>query len=126
MTQPTGPASARKVEPAVMPPPPATTAPPPSHANAAFVAAAPLNAEMAVPVEAVPKVMATAIAAVGPNAATPAPAATPAAPKPVDVFAVLSNSALIWKIAFSNFLNSILIFSIFTIISSGLFFMLFK
>ena len=82
IAQPTGPARARKAFPAVMPPPPAASAPPPSHANAAFVAAAPLNEEMAVPVEATPKVVAIPIAAVGPSitTATPAPKLAALAP----------------------------------------------
>lgn len=53
-----------------------------SKAKAAFVAAAPLNVEIAVPVEATPKVVAIPIAAVGPIAATATPALTPAAPAP--------------------------------------------
>ncbi|MCY3930538.1 MAG: hypothetical protein OXH70_02350 [Acidobacteria bacterium] len=42
------------------------------------MAAAPDKAEMAVPVDAVPKVVATATAAVGPNTASPTPAVAPA------------------------------------------------
>ena len=57
----------------------------PNHASAALVAAAPLNVEIAVPVEAVPNVVAIAIAAEGPKAATPAPATTPL-PAPPAVF----------------------------------------
>ena len=53
---PIGPAIARKALPAAIPPPPDDNAPPPNHANAAFVAAAPDSADIAVPVEAVPKV----------------------------------------------------------------------
>src|SRR5699024_11254697 len=74
---PIGPLKANNAEPAAVPPPPATKAPPPNHAKAALVAAAPLKADIAVPVEAVPNVVAIAIAADGPNAATPTPATTP-------------------------------------------------
>ena len=56
----------RTIVPAAMPPPPAATAPPPNHAVAAFVAAAPDSVDMAVPVEAVPKVVAIPIAAACP------------------------------------------------------------
>ena len=82
IVHPTGPARPNKASPAVIPPPPAISVPPPSHANAALVAAAPLNVEMAVPVEATPKVVAIPIAAVGPIVATATPALTPAAPAP--------------------------------------------
>lgn len=47
-------------------------------AKAALVAAAPDMEEIATPVEAVPKVVAHAIAAAGPKQATPAPARAPA------------------------------------------------
>ena len=82
IAQPIGPASARKAFPAAIPPPPTASAPPPSHARAALVAAAPLNADIAVPVDATPKVVAIPIAAVGPRATTATPAPTPAAPAP--------------------------------------------
>ena len=85
MVQPTGPASARRAFPAAMPPPPAARAPPPSHARAALVAAAPDRAEMAVPVDAVPKVVATAMATDGPKAASPTPAVAPAKPVPAEL-----------------------------------------
>ncbi len=74
IAQPTGPARARNALPAAIPPPPAASAPPPNQANAALVAAAPLNVDMAVPVEAIPNVVAIPIAAVGPRAATAIPA----------------------------------------------------
>ncbi|MFC5128344.1 hypothetical protein ACFPRL_36335 [Pseudoclavibacter helvolus] len=76
--QPIGPARARSAPPAAVPPPPAATAPPPSHAMAALLAAAPESVEIAVPVDAVPKVVATHIAAVGATLATAAPAVMPA------------------------------------------------
>ena len=82
IAHPTGPASARKASPAAIPPPPTASAPPPSQANAAFVAAAPLNAEIAVPVDATPKVVATPIATVGPIVTTATPILAPAAPAP--------------------------------------------
>ena len=81
---PIGPARARNAVPAATPPPPAANAPPPSHASAALVAAAPDSEATVAPVLATPKVVATAIAAVGPKAATatPAPAAVaPVAPR---------------------------------------------
>ena len=87
MVQPTGPARARRAFPAAMPPPPAARAPPPSQARAALVAAAPDRAEMAVPVEAVPKVVATAMATDGPKAASPTPAVAPAKPVPLPIAA---------------------------------------
>ena len=80
IVQPTGPASAKKALPAAIPPPPVAKAPPPNHASAAFVNAAPLKADIAVPVEAAPNVVAIPIAAVGPSAATATPAPTPATP----------------------------------------------
>ena len=80
---PTGPAIARKAFPAAIPPPPATSDPPPSHANAALVAAAPLKVEMAVPVDATPKVVAIPIATVGPIVTTATPIPAPAAAAPV-------------------------------------------
>ena len=45
---PIGPANNNKLSPAAMPPPPTVRAPPPNHASAAFVAAAPLNEDIAV------------------------------------------------------------------------------
>ncbi|WP_336789598.1 hypothetical protein [Gordonia malaquae] len=66
--QPIGPASASSVVPAAVPPPPAEIAPPPSQASAAFDATAPDSEEMAVPVDAVPKVVAIHIAAEGGDA----------------------------------------------------------
>ena len=80
IAQPTGPASPKNTLPAAMPPPPAAKAPPPNHANAAFVAAAPLKADMAVPVEATPNIVAIPIAALDPRATTATPAPMPAAP----------------------------------------------
>ena len=71
---------------------PTPITPPPSQASAAFVAAAPDNAEMAVPVEAVPKVVANHMAALGAAAAIAAPAPTPAI-APVAPFLALSNSS---------------------------------
>lgn len=59
MDHPTGPARAKNAFPAAIPPPPAARAPPPSQANCALVAAAPDNADIAVPVDAVPNVVAT-------------------------------------------------------------------
>src|SRR5699024_9618523 len=117
---------ANKAEPAAVPPPPAASAPPPNHANAALVAAAPLNVEIAVPVEAVPNVVAIAIAADGPNAATPTPAATPPLAPPAVFFSDASISSLISYTNFSNFLNSIFNFSTSILISSGLLRILFK
>ncbi len=67
-----------------VPPPPAARAPPPSQARAAFVAAAPDRAEIAVPVDAAPKVVATHMAALGATLATAAPAANPAPPPAAD------------------------------------------
>lgn len=92
--QPTGPAKAKKALPAAIPPPPAAIAPPPNQASAALVAAAPDNEAMAVPVDAVPNVVAIAIAAVGPNAATAPPTATPptATPAPLILLAEFSVS----------------------------------
>ena len=84
MPQPMGPAKANNAWPPATPAPPALSAPPPSQASAAFVATAPDRLEIAVPVEAVPKVVATHIIAVGAMLATAAPPATPAAaPKPI-------------------------------------------
>lgn len=60
--------------------------PQPSQASAALVAAAPLKVAMVVPVDAVPKVVAMAGAAVGANASTPAPGATPAAAVPLNTW----------------------------------------
>lgn len=80
IAHPIGPAKAKIASPAAIPPPPAAIAPPPSQAKAAFVAAAPLKDEIAVPVEATPNVVATPIAAVGPNATTATPSPAPAAP----------------------------------------------
>ena len=81
---PIGPASARIAAPAAVPPPPAASAPPPNHAKAAFVAAAPDNAEIAVPVEAVPNVVAIHIATLGAKDATAAP---PRTPEPIPIAA---------------------------------------
>ena len=87
MPQPIGPAKASKACPPAMPRPPLANVPPPSQARAALVAAAPDKAEIAVPVDAVPKVVATHIAAVGAKAVTAAPAATPAPAVPASFFA---------------------------------------
>ena len=89
--QPTGPAKASNALPAVIPPPPAARAPPPSQASAALVAAAPESVEIAAPVEAVPNVVATHIAAVGAMNATDAPAARPA-PAPAAAFRASCSS----------------------------------
>ena len=91
IVQPIGPAMARSAFPATIPPPPAERAPPPSHASAAFVAAAPDSAEIAVPVDAVPNVVATHIAAVGAMNATDAPAAIPAPAPPAASRAACSS-----------------------------------
>jgi hypothetical protein len=56
-----------------------------SHASAAFVAAAPDNADIAVPVDATPYVVAIPIATAGVSAATAIPAAIPTAPVPAAV-----------------------------------------
>ncbi len=58
------------------------------------MAAAPDKAEMAVPVDAVPNVVATAKAAVGPNAAVTTPAVVPANPKPLPILSDLAASGL--------------------------------
>ena len=97
IVQPTGPASARKVLPAAIPPPPAANAPPPNQAKAALVAAAPLKAEIAVPVDATPNVVAIPIAAVGPRVTTATPAPTPAAPCPAVLTSVLLYSSSIFS-----------------------------
>ena len=68
--QPIGPVIARNACPAATTPPPADSAPPPIHARAALVAAAPDSDEIAVPVEAVPNVVAIHIAALGATEAT--------------------------------------------------------
>ena len=101
--------------PAAMPPPPAESAPPPSHARAAFCATAPDSADMAVPVDAVPNVVATHIAALGASAATAAPVPIPAAP-PIPVFTnslcvFFANSSVLRKLArsaliFANVLSN--------------------
>ena len=90
--QPIGPARAKSALPAATPPPPAERAPPPSQARAALLAAAPERVEMAVPVEAVPNVVATHIAALGVKAATAAPPATPALALIADFVAASSSS----------------------------------
>ena len=96
IVQPTGPASARRAPPALIPPQPAAKAPPPSHANAALVAAAPDKVEIAVPVDATPKVVAIPIAAVGPIVATATPRALNVAPAPEPPAATFaSTSALL-------------------------------
>ena len=84
MPHPIGPARARRAFPAAIPP---AATPPPNQASAALVAAAPDRAEIAVPVEAVPNVVATHIAAVGPIAAIAPPAPTPAAAPTAPFFA---------------------------------------
>ena len=88
IVQPTGPAIAKRACPAAIPPPPAAAAPPPNHARAALVAAAPDNVDIAAPVDAVPKVVATHIAAVGAMNATDAPAASPAPAPPAASLAI--------------------------------------
>ena len=94
IVQPTGPAMASSADPPAIPPPPVAKAPPPSQARAALDAAAPDRVEMAAPVEAVPKVVATHIAAVGAMNATDAPAARPApAPPAASLAAWISLSA---------------------------------
>ena len=90
IAHPIGPASASNALPAAIPPPPAAKAPPPNQANAALVAAAPLKAEIAVPVDATPNVVAIPIAAVGPRAATPTPKPTPPAALPTFILAAVS------------------------------------
>ena len=79
--QPIGPANARNAWPAAIPAPsaanPANVLP--IHANAAFCATHPDNVLIAVPVEAVPNVVAILIKAVGAIDATPNPAAAPPA-----------------------------------------------
>ena len=82
IAQPIGPAKAQIASPAAIPPPPAAIAPPPNHAKAAFVAAAPLKDEIAVPVDATPNVVAIPIAAVGPIVTTVTPRPAPTAPAP--------------------------------------------
>lgn len=62
-------------EPRAIPPPPITKLPPPKHAKIAFVNEAPLNVEIAVPVDAVPNAATRAV--IAPEAANPP--ATPAA-----------------------------------------------
>ena len=91
IVHPTGPAIARSAFPATIPPPPAVRAPPPSHASAAFVAAAPERVDIAAPVEAVPNVVATHMAAVGAIKATDAPAASPAPAPPAASLAAFSS-----------------------------------
>lgn len=61
--------------PRAIPPPPITKLPPPKHAKTAFVNAAPLNVEIAVPVDAVPNAVTRVV--IDPAAANPP--ATPAA-----------------------------------------------
>ena len=63
-----------------------------SHASAALVAAAPDNADIAVPVDATPNVVATPIATVGASVTTATPVAIPAAPAPaVTILAILES-----------------------------------
>ena len=93
IVQPTGPAIAKNAVPDAIPPPPAAAAPPPSHAKAALVAAAPDSVDIAVPVEAVPNVVATHIAALGAKLATAIPPATPA-PTPAMDFLAASSSCV--------------------------------
>ena len=81
---------AKKALPAAIPPPPAARLPPPNQANAALFAAAPVKLEIAVPVDATPKVVATPIAAVGPKVATVTPKALKEA---VAAVLPLANSA---------------------------------
>ena len=66
--------------PKAIPPPPAAKEPPPKNAKMALVAAAPLNPEMAVPVEATPTAVTAAV--VAPEAATAPAVPTAAPPKP--------------------------------------------
>jgi len=65
MVQPIGPDSPRTADPAAIPPPPAESAPPPIHASDALSIAAPEREDIAAPVEAVPKVLAAHMAALG-------------------------------------------------------------
>ena len=67
-----------------------------------MAAAAPDKAEMAVPVDAVPNVVATAKAADGPNTAKPIPAVAPARPTPLPIFSDLAASVLMRCTALSN------------------------
>ena len=90
-------AAPKIVVPKAIPPPPAASEPPPRAARVALVAAAPLKAEIAVPVEAVPRAMTAAV--VAPDAANP-PAVPKAAPlkpptrtlAPTDAFLISSPS----------------------------------
>lgn len=68
------------VVPNAIPPPPAANEPPPRAAKVAFVAAIPLKEEIAVPVEAEPRVITTAV--VAPDAANPPAVPKVAPPKP--------------------------------------------
>lgn len=92
MPQPMGPARASRALPPAVPAPPAATAPPPSHASAACDAAAPDRVEIAVPVDAVPNVVAIHIAADGAMLATAAPAAIPPPALIADCRAASSSS----------------------------------
>lgn len=110
MPHPIGPARARRAFPAAIPP---AATPPPNQASAAFVAAAPDKAEIAVPVEAVPNVVATHIAAVGPIAAIAPPAPTPAAAPTAPFFAFsyscFANSCAPANFSLLNLIASILV-----------------
>ena len=121
IVQPIGPASARKALPAAIPPPPAAKAPPPNQAKAALVAAAPLKAEMAVPVDATPKVVATPIATVGPRVTTATPAPTPAAPCPAALTSAFLYSSSIFSACCFQFTLIALRVSYFNLFSSGTF-----
>ena len=99
--QPTGPANARNALPPAMPVPPAARAPPPSHASAALVAAAPDKVEIAAPVDAVPNVVATHIAAEGARLATAIPAVTPEAALAAELRAAC-NSFSAYSLASEN------------------------
>ena len=89
---PTGPARAKNAFPAAIPPPPAARAPPPIQANCALVAAAPDKADIAVPVDAVPNVVATHIAALGAKLATATPHDNPAPALNADFLAALNST----------------------------------
>ena len=80
ISKPIGPKNLSIVCPAIAPAPPGAKLPPASHDNAAFVAAALANAAIAVPVEAVPNVIATAIIVSCPINAIAAPPNVPAIP----------------------------------------------
>ena len=80
--------------------------PPPSQAKADDVAAAPVSVDIATPVDAVPNVVAIAMAAPGPKVAMPAPKATPVpaiTPAPIELWSI----SLIFLFSNSIFLISL-------------------